>query len=75
MTIRRTEPADARAIKAIFEYEKAYSGTFQLPYPSLSLWESRLSNTTDNVYSYVALIDNEIVGSLGFTLNLAPRRR
>ena len=76
ISIRRTEPAtDAAAIKEIFECEKAYSGTLQLPYPSLSSWESRLSNTPDNVYSYVALIDNEIVGNLGFTVNPAPRRR
>lgn len=49
--IRRSEPSDARAIKEIFECEAAYSGTLQLPYPSLAMWESRLSNVPDNVYS------------------------
>ena len=75
VTIRRAEPSDARAIKEIYACEKAYSGTLQLPHPALSTWESRLSNTPDNVYSYVALIDSEIVGNLGFTVNPSPRRR
>lgn len=73
--IRRTEPSDACAIKDIFACEAAYSGTLQLPYPSLAMWEGRISNVPDNVYSYVAIINDEIVGNLGFTVNSAPRRR
>jgi len=75
ISIRRAEPTDAAAIKEIYACEKAYSGTLQLPHPSLSSWESRISNVPDNVYSYVAMIDDEIVGNLGFTINPNPRRR
>lgn len=73
--IRRTEPNDARAVKEIYESEQAYSGTLQLPNPSVSTWEKRLGNMPDNVYSYVALIDQEIVGNIGFEICSNPRRR
>jgi len=73
--IRRAESSDARAIKAIYECENAYSGTLQLPNPSLALWEKRISNVPDNVYAFVALLDGEIVGNLGFEVCISPRRR
>ncbi|WP_375750445.1 GNAT family N-acetyltransferase [Vibrio sp. HN007] len=73
--VRRSEPSDAKAVKEIYECEQAYSGTLQLPHPSLALWESRLGNVPDEVYSYVALIDSEIVGNLGFNVCANPRRR
>ena len=73
--IRRTEPSDARAIKEIYECENAYKGTLQLPFPSQDMWDKRLSNMPDHVYSYVALLDNEIVGNLGFEVCTNPRRR
>ena len=55
--IRRAESSDARAIKEIYECEKAYKETLQLPHPSLALWEKRTSNVPDNVYVYVALLE------------------
>jgi len=73
--VRRTEPDDARAIKDVYACEKTYNGTLQLPHPSLADWENRLANTPDNVYSYVALIDDEIVGNLGLTISPKLRRR
>ncbi|TEW52421.1 hypothetical protein E2R67_01935 [Psychromonas sp. RZ5] len=66
--IRKAELTDAKAIKEIYECKNAHSGTLQLPHPSLTLWEKRLSNIPDNVYNYVAIINNEIVGNLGFEL-------
>ncbi|EPW6438115.1 GNAT family N-acetyltransferase [Vibrio parahaemolyticus] len=73
--VRRAEPSDARAIKEIYECENAYKGTLQLPNPSLELWEKRTSNLPDNIYAYVALLDGEIVGNLGFEVCASPRRR
>ena len=73
--IRIAEPSDARGIKEIYECENAYSGTLQLPNPSLALWEKRMSNVPDNVYAYVAILNGEIVGNLGFELCVNPRRR
>lgn len=75
ITIRRAEPSDAQAIKEIYQSEDAYSGTLQLPYPSVSTWEKRISNVPENVYAFVALIEEEIVGNLGFEVNPNPRRR
>ncbi len=73
--VRRAEPADAQAIKQIYECKNAYSSTLQLPHPSLAVWEKRVTNIPDNVFAYVALIDGEIVGNLGFEVSTSPRRR
>ncbi|MDW6019313.1 GNAT family N-acetyltransferase [Vibrio plantisponsor] len=73
--IRRAEPSDARAIKQIYECKNAYSSTLQLPHPSLTLWEKRTTDVPDNVFVYVALVDGEIVGNLGFEVCTSPRRR
>ena len=73
--VRRSEPSDAKGIKEIYECTNAYTGTLQLPNPSLESWQKRISNMPDNVYSYVALIDGEIVGNLGMEVCVNPRRR
>jgi putative acetyltransferase len=73
--IRRTEPADAKAVKEIYECKKAYSGTLQLPHPSLDLWEKRLASIPNGVYTYVAIINDEIVGNLGLHVCENPRRK
>ncbi|PNH92184.1 GNAT family N-acetyltransferase [Vibrio diazotrophicus] len=73
--IRRAEPSDARAIKQIYECKNAYSSTLQLPHPSLTLWEKRTTDVPNNVFVYVALVDGEIVGNLGFEVCTSPRRR
>ena len=73
--IRRAEPSDARAIKQIYECKNAYSSTLQLPHPSLTLWEKRTTDVPDNVFFYVALVDGETVGNLGFEVCTSPRRR
>ncbi len=75
ITIRHSEPEDIQAIKEIYECVSAYSDTLQLPYPSVSSWESRIGSIPDNSYSYVAEVDDKIVGNLGFELCKNPRRR
>jgi putative acetyltransferase len=73
--VRRAEPSDANSIKAIYECKNAYSNTLQLPLPSSDLWEKRFINIPEHVFSYVALLDGNIVGNLGFELCTNPRRR
>ena len=73
--IRRAEPSDARGVKDIYDCRSAYETTLQLPHPSIALWEKRLASTPDNVYMYVALLDGEIVGTLGLEVCQNPRRR
>ena len=75
ITIRHSEAKDAEEIKQIYQGIHAYTGTLQLPYPSGAVWESRVSNIPDNVYSFVAEIDGKVVGNLGFEINKNPRRR
>ncbi len=71
VTIRRAEPSDAKAIQQIYQSKNAYTGTLQLPHPSLEMWEKRISNVPDNVYAYVALIEGEVVGNCAYR----PSRR
>ncbi len=73
--IRRSEPDDARAVKEIYECQNAYFGTLQLPHPSIEHWEQRISKSPENVYSYVALLNGDVVGNLGFVVDQNPRRR
>lgn len=73
--VRRAEPSDAKAVKRIYECQNAYTSTLQLPFPSLDTWEKRFQNTPDHVYRYVALVDGDVVGELGFELGTSPRRR
>ncbi|GAM76034.1 phnO protein [Vibrio ishigakensis] len=75
ISIRRAEARDAEAIRDIYAGENAYSGTLQLPNPSLELWEKRVSNIPDNVYAFVAEVEGEIVGNLGMEVCPNPRRR
>lgn len=71
--IRHATPADAEGVWRNMSDESAYSGTLQMPYPSLDAWRARLS-PTDGVVSLVALDGTMIVGNAGLHLNKMPRR-
>jgi len=73
--VRHSEPSDALAIRDIYACKNAYSGTLQLPNPSGKGWAERMANVPANVYSFVAEIDGEIVGNLGFEVCSNARRR
>lgn len=73
--IRRAEPDDYQAFYEIYGGPKAYSGTLQLPYPSLDEWRQRLSNPAAGTYNLVAVVERKVVGSLGLNANTRPRRR
>lgn len=73
--VRHSEPRDVEAIKTIYAAKNAYSGTLQLPYPSGAIWEKRMTNIPENVYSFVAEVDGEVVGNLGFVRAINPRRQ
>lgn len=73
--IRQTEPSDAPAIRELFLHQSVYSNTLQLPDPSIDMWQQRLAKIPQNVYSYVALIDDEVVGNLGLTVSMCERQR
>ena len=73
--VRGVELEDAEALKEIYEGVSAYSATLQLPMPSTLLWKERLSNIPDNLYSYVALDGELVVGNLGLEVARHARRR
>ncbi len=73
--IRHSEDSDIPCIKAIYEGPNAYSGTLQLPHPSLKKWESRLQTSREGFYSLVAVQGNEIIGQIGFDISPNPRRK
>jgi L-phenylalanine/L-methionine N-acetyltransferase len=75
ITIRHAEKRDAAAIQAVYACPNAYTGTLQLPWPSTDKWESRLAATSNHISRYVAEIEGEIVGELGFEVYEQPRRR
>ncbi|SHO58984.1 GNAT family N-acetyltransferase [Vibrio quintilis] len=75
VTIRRAESSDAKALQELYQGINAYSGTLQLPHPSLELWKSRVSDIPPNHYVYVAVMGDEVVGNLGLEVYSQPRRR
>ena len=73
--IRHSDSNDIQAIRDIYSGELAYSGTLQLPFPSVALWESRLGDLPKGVYSLVADVEEEVVGQIGLHVDPNPRRK
>ncbi|MBA2535443.1 MAG: GNAT family N-acetyltransferase [Rubrobacter sp.] len=72
MTVRRTEPDDYVALHRIFSGPRAVAGTLQMPFQSAELWRKRLSEPPEGLYSLVACVEEEVVGSL--SLENSPTR-
>ena len=75
VSVRRAEPGDAEALSRVHEGPQAFSGTLQLPYPSIEAWRRRISEQPENVHSLVAVADGEVVGGLGLVVTERARRR
>jgi putative acetyltransferase len=76
LIIRRSRPADAAALAALFDGPRAQAGTLQMPYPSVEQWEKRLTDPPPDLVSLVAEVDGELVGSASLqVLTARPRRR
>jgi putative acetyltransferase len=76
ISIRRTEPTDYEAVRAVFAGPQAIWGTLQLPFPSAEHWRKRLADPADGLVSLVACADAEVIGQLGLhTFPHTPRRR
>ena len=65
ITVRHSEPDDYRALHRIFSGPRAIAGTLQLPFPRAEMWRERLSEPPEGLYSLVACVEGEVVGSLG----------
>lgn len=75
INIRHSDKKDIESIHTIYSDKNAYSGTLQLPFPSLAIWASRLDNIPPGMYSLVAEIDSEVVGQIGLHVEQNPRRK
>lgn len=75
ITIRHSSKEDAASIKAIYEQPSCYSGTLQLPYPSLEKWEKFVGNPPENFYSLVAECQGKVLGQIGMEVYTNPRRK
>ena len=75
VSVRRAEPGDAEALSRVHEGPQAFSGTLQLPYPSVEAWRRRISEQPENVHSLVAVMEGEVVGGLGLVVTERARRR
>jgi putative acetyltransferase len=75
LQIRRAEPDDYSAVYEMFSGPKVYSGTLQLPYPSLEQWRRRLAETPESYYNLVAVVGDRVVGMVSVqTFPNRPRR-
>jgi putative acetyltransferase len=72
ITVRHSEPEDYEALHRIFSGPRAIAGTLQMPFPSAQAWHKRLSAPPEGLYSLVACVDEEVVGSL--SLENSPTR-
>lgn len=73
--IRRASPSDAQAFVEIFSSPQVIWGTLQVLYPSVEEWRKKLEPQPD-IYSLVACVENEVVGSISLHLNPnRPRRK
>jgi L-phenylalanine/L-methionine N-acetyltransferase len=72
ITVRHSEPEDYKALHRIFSGPKAVAGTLQMPFPRAEMWRERLSEQPEGLYSLVACVEGEVVGSL--SLETSPTR-
>jgi putative acetyltransferase len=70
--VRRTEPDDYEALHRVFSGPRAMAGTLQMPLPSAQMWREHLSEPPEGLFSLVACVEDEVVGSLG--LETLPTR-
>jgi len=72
ITGRHSEPEDCKALYRIFSGPRAVAGTVQMPFPRAEMWRERLSEPPEGLYSLVACVEGEVVGSLA--LETSPTR-
>ncbi|CAN5761557.1 GNAT family N-acetyltransferase [soil metagenome] len=73
--IRRAEFADAAQIQRVYASSNVFSGTLQLPYPTVEMWQERLRNLDPNDTLLIAMVDGVVVGTAGLRQEKNIRRR
>jgi L-phenylalanine/L-methionine N-acetyltransferase len=75
ITIRKVEPADAEALWKCYTAPQVVRNTLQLPYRSLEAVREHLTRNVDDAYTLVAVVDGEVVGTIGLHTTTRPRLR
>ncbi|MFK7800099.1 MAG: GNAT family N-acetyltransferase [Anaerolineae bacterium] len=73
--VRHSELKDLNDIHELQHGDRFVWGTLRLPHPSISPLRKQLENPADNIISLVAEIDGKVVGRLGLTTSVRPRRK
>ncbi len=73
--IRAPEKTDLDDLYEMQQAKRYIWGTFQLPHTSRELWEKRLTNRPEGLYSLVAVLDGKVVGNLSLATSNRPRRK
>jgi putative acetyltransferase len=73
--IRRAEFADAAQIQRVYASTNTFSGTLQLPHPTVEMWQERLKQFDPNNVFLIAMVDGVVVGTAGLHLEKKMRRR
>lgn len=73
--IRRAELTDAAQIQRVYASNNTFSGTLQLPHPTLEMWQERLKKMDANDTFLIALVDGVVVGTAVLHLEQKMRRR
>lgn len=75
IVIRGQEPADADAVGRILTQPGVVPGTLQIPYTPLASRQDSANLFPANEHRLVAEVDGHVVGMIGLSVNLRPRRR
>lgn len=75
LIIRQAESKDAAGLAAVYAGPNAIAGTLQLPWPSSELWSERIAKPPAGATHLIAVLDDEVVGSIGLILSQNVRRR
>ncbi len=76
LKIRRAEADDYPAVYEMFTSPDVFEGTMQLPYPSREYWRKRIGESSESVFTLVALDGDRLIGMLSIeTFPNRPRRR
>ena len=73
ITIRSAEPADAEALWKCYTSPGVIYNTFQLPFRSVESVRQYFAHPSEGDYHLVAVVADEVVGSLGLHTNSRPR--
>ncbi len=75
ITIRSAEPTDAEALWRCYSSPQVVRDTLQLPFRSVESMRQHLAKTEEGFYQLVAVVDGEVVGTIGLHTTTRPRIR